>query len=626
MIRRALALCWLSVASSWAQQLPEPLAAWSFRPSYTLPGRAHNHPGLAPIGPMPAVAPLEVEAPALRFLGHDSSERLRGLLRDRSVPTKNYSFEMWVTMHVNRPVGALLVALGGTDADRPGALLGFHGRTVAFGPTGPDGAPAILVESPDVRPWKKWWHHLVGTFDGRTAILYHNGTEIARAEARPANLPQARRLDVLSFLESEPYMDLGNLLTSAAVYDEPLDVAQVRRLYAHRQSFVEQGILFDDGTFHFTAGPYLNTTTQTTQALLWETDRAATGIVEWGETTPLDRRLVLAEPTRLQEVILDGLRADTPYFYRVSAIAGGDTIDSGLLTFRSAVRPEQPWSFAIIGDTEARPHVNDRVAKQVWGERPHLAVILGDLTDGGKKDHRYEWTHEYFPGMTQLVSRVPTIAVAGNGESDLVWFRHYQNLPGPENTYSFVYGNAEFFMLDSNLGARQKEDPDFRQRQRAWLEQALTSSTARWKIAAHHHPVYTSDEDDYGDTWTTTSDLGDTRVRNDFMDLYEEHGVDLVLFGHLHTYERSWPIKDGAVSLLNGVIYVQAGGGGGNTEDFSPTHNWFSHGAYRGYHYGMFHVAGDYLEFRSRDTEGRLRDHFALRKGASGRGILVGTE
>ena len=85
----------------------------------------------------------------------------------------------------------------------------------------------------------------------------------------------------------------------------------------------------------------------------------------------------------------------------------------------------------------------------------------------------------------------------------------------------------------------------------------------------------------------------------------------MVFFGHLHSYERTWPIKNGRVNR-NGVVYVQTGGAGGNTEEASPTRNWFTGRVYSGYHYVLVHVEGDKLELVAVDTEGHQRDHFEL--------------
>jgi hypothetical protein len=247
------------------------------------------------------------------------------------------------------------------------------------------------------------------------------------------------------------------------------------------------------------------------------------------------------------------------------------------------------------------------IAKAVWGERPNFLLHVGDLTDGGQKHHKFEWNLEYFLGMNQLISRVPTFPVPGNGESDLHWYSRYHSLPQPKNYYSFKFGNAEFFMLDSNRPMGPGSE------QYAWLDEQLGRSVARWKFAAHHHPTYSSDEDDYGDAWKGTSQGGDLKVRS-VVPLYEKHGVDVVFFGHLHTYERSWPVADGRVNTQRGVRYVQTGGAGGNLEDFGPARSWFSSKLHRGHHYCILNVFGGQLRFQMFDAEGRLRDLFELSK------------
>ena len=63
-------------------------------------------------------------------------------------------------------------------------------------------------------------------------------------------------------------------------------------------------------------------------------------------------------------------------------------------------------------------------------------------------------------------------------------------------------------MIDGNrkLGEGSK--------QLKWLEGALSKSRATWKFAVLHQPPYTSDSNDYGDTYQTTSTRGDTNVKN----------------------------------------------------------------------------------------------------------------
>jgi 3',5'-cyclic AMP phosphodiesterase CpdA len=207
-----------------------------------------------------------------------------------------------------------------------------------------------------------------------------------------------------------------------------------------------------------------------------------------------------------------------------------------------------------------------------------------------------------------LASRIPVFPVPGNGEADLYWYSKYHVLPST-GYYSFTYGNAEFFMLDSN----KPEDFAHGGKQYVWLEERLKKSIAKWKFVAHHHAPYSADEDDYGNSWEGQSSLGDLRIRK-IVPLYEQYGVDMVFFGHLHTYQRTLPIKNNLVDKQNGVIYVQGGGGGGNLEDFAPSRAWFSAKTYRGHHYFIVTVHGDELNFKMYDTEGRLKDYLDLKK------------
>ena len=185
--------------------------------------------------------------------------------------------------------------------------------------------------------------------------------------------------------------------------------------------------------------------------ILWETDEPCTAKLRYGTQQPGSEVIEVAKAAEIHEVHLKNLKADTPYFYDVSVkFEDGTILESGSLSFQTAVRDDQPYSFVAIADTEQRPHVNDLICKAAWGERPHFVLNLGDLTDGGQSGNRYEWTHEYFPGMEQLASRVAIFQVVGNGESDLRWYKHYHALPAPEYYYTFTYGNAQFFMLDSN--------------------------------------------------------------------------------------------------------------------------------------------------------------------------------
>ena len=136
-----------------------------------------------------------------------------------------------------------------------------------------------------------------------------------------------------------------------------------------------------------------------------------------------------------------------------------------------------------------------------------------------------------------------------------------------------------------------------------------------WKFAVLHQPPYTSDSDDYGDTYLSTSTRGDTNVQN-IISLLEKYGVDICFSGHVHDYERTFPILEGEVTPMDqgGVMYVTTAGGGGHLEHFDPTNTWFGHKKANYHHLVYVAIHGNRLEFQAIDEHGRLFDVMTINK------------
>lgn len=595
---------------------------WWFWPDYTLGQNARNYPGNRLPYPQTKTEIVKTQTVPLTFFGEDPTERIEDFAEAVSLPPDVFSVELWLLNHVNQPVGALATVKPRFTSEEPSWLVGMHQRSLFFSLRTADNPYANLIRYEiKNRGFNQYWYHVVATYTGASMQLFVNGEKVNETPVgKRAAVPKDQQLELAAYLKNEPYMKLGNLVKMFAIHPKALSSPEIAKRYQELQNLVVEGKLYRD-LFHFNAGPYLNYSTQTSINLVWETDRPADFVIEYGKQVPPDQKIELNTLTlkkegpgsaedNIYEVTLSNLEPHTPYFYNIKAKArDGSVMESGVLTFATAVKSYEPFSFAVIGDTEARPHVNDRVCKLVWDERPNLLMIVGDLTDGGKEEHKFEWNFEFFQGVTQLASRIPVFPVAGNGEGDLHWYNRYHKLPESEAYYSFTYGNAEFFMLNSN---QPKEfAPGGAQYQ--WLEEKLKNSTATWKFVAHHHATYSADEDDYGNAWKGKTNLGDAAIRQ-IVPLYEKYEVDMVFFGHLHTYQRTLPIKDNLVDQKNGVIYVQGGGGGGNLEDFAPSRAWFSAKTYRGHHYFIISVHNNTLNLKMYDTEGRMRDYLDLTK------------
>lgn len=364
----------------------------------------------------------------------------------------------------------------------------------------------------------------------------------------------------------------------------------------------------------FIVAPYMQWSTKSSMTILWETEERSTSRVEYGEAL-----LRAKEPNLLQhqsiegyrqmhEVELTNLKTESNYFWRVvTQSESGTQWVSPTYSFKTAVNDDAAYMFALIGDTQRNgetPWAWSVISQQVWRKRPNFVVLAGDLVDWGPR--KEDWTEHFFPGGQALMARVPIFSVLGNHEADADFYYQYMANPKPEYVYSFQYGNAEFFMIDSNRDLSEGSE------QYNWLDQALAKSTATWKIAIHHHPPYSSDSDDHGDSYKALSTLG-THARN-LVPLYDQYHVDFCLFGHTHLYERSWPLKNERINQEAGTIYINSGGAGGYIEAFAPTRSWFTLEQWQGHHFCTFSIFDRSLVFKAIDFEGRVFDSFELKK------------
>ena len=361
----------------------------------------------------------------------------------------------------------------------------------------------------------------------------------------------------------------------------------------------------------FKVHPYLQFGTKHSMVVLWETETPAYSRVEYGESRigdvepNLSMHIELEGTRTMHEVIIEDLKPETKYFWRVvSRLESGEELVTEHSSFKTNVHDSTAFSFVLFSDSQNNPEVWGRVSTLGWLERPNFALHAGDLVDRG--GHMPDWLVDFFPPAQDLMTRVPMYTTLGNHEDDDPNYYRYFHNPPPEYYYTFMYGNAQFFLVDTNRPVTEGSE------QYQWLEQELAKSTATWKFVVHHHPPYSSEENDHGDSWVGSTSYG-THARN-LVPLYEHYGVDFCLFGHVHMYERTWPLLEGGVNQKNGVVYINAGGAGGGLEQFAPTRSWFTAKVKSVHHYGYFSVHDNMLMFQAIDENGHMFDSFQLEK------------
>jgi hypothetical protein len=170
----------------------------------------------------------------------------------------------------------------------------------------------------------------------------------------------------------------------------------------------------------------------------------------------------------------------------------------------------------------------------------------------------------HFDVYRDVLRAIPYFPIPGNHEYETPQAEPYvsvhavptENVPAADHGryYSFDWGNAHFICLDSNKPLERAVAGDGEMLR--WLERDLRATRQFWRIAAVHHPPYAAGPNQ--------SDPVSGFVRGRIVPLLEKYGVQLVLSGHEHSYQRTVPLRGGAALPENsGTIYMTLGGGGG---------------------------------------------------------------
>ena len=173
---------------------------------------------------------------------------------------------------------------------------------------------------------------------------------------------------------------------------------------------------------------------------------------------------------------------------------------------------------------------------------------------------------------------------------------------GTEAYYSFDYGNIHFINLDSQGTSMASDSP-----QAEWLSADITDTNQDWIVAMWHHPPYSKGSHD-------SDDEGQLVAAREYMNpILEAGGVDLVLCGHSHNYERSFLIDGhyGSSDTWNPSEHLVDGGSGQGATPYEKG---------QGPHLGAVYVVEGASSFLSHDNS---LDHPAHFVGINTFGSLI---
>ena len=403
---------------------------------------------------------------------------------------------------------------------------------------------------------------------------------------------------------------------------------------------------------------------------------------------PTSVRVAVAgvDPHRVYEAALTGLVPNSTFNYRV--LKNGTTVFAA--DGQAPRTAEKPYRFVAFADIGAETVDQKKLAARAYSAKPDFVVVPGDIVyeRGRIGEYRTKFWPIYNADQLSdmggpLLRSVPMICAPGNHDTDtrdldkfpdaLAYFYYWsQPLNGPQGTeggplvptltasadnrsafmqaagdaylkmanYSFDYGNAHWTVIDSNpyVDFTDKALQD-------WVAADLAKAKdATWRFVMYHHPGFNSSREHF-----------EQQHARLLSPIFEAGKVDVVFNGHVHNYQRSYPLTfvpdkkgvllvasmgaksargrvvngrwtldktfDGTTDTTpNGVIYLVTGAGGQelyNPEQNDDPDSWqkFTTKFYSNVHsLTIVDMDGKRMSVKQVDVDGKELDSFTITK------------
>lgn len=306
-------------------------------------------------------------------------------------------------------------------------------------------------------------------------------------------------------------------------------------------------------------GPYLQVVTPTSVVVRWRTDQPTDSRVTFGSRAgQFTQQATSAAATTEHVVTLTGLQPATTYYYTVGTTTGvlaGDP-DQHVRTapVPGSTAPIRFWALGDFGsDTPNQYAVRDQMAKFTASHRPDIWLWLGDNAYNYGTDA--EFGQKVFAVYPDFFRNIPVFPAPGNhdyadntNKMDIDYYKIF-TVPtkaeagglasGTSAYYSYDYGNVHFISLDSyGSEGGQYRLYDTTGAQVQWLKRDLAARKLPWTVVYFHHPPHTKGSHNSD----TEAEL--IRLRQNLTPILERYGVDLVLSGHSHVYERTYRLRN----------------------------------------------------------------------------------
>lgn len=217
------------------------------------------------------------------------------------------------------------------------------------------------------------------------------------------------------------------------------------------------------------------------------------------------------------------------------------------------------FNFEVYGDSRTGHVAHQQIVNQMVSLNSDFVLHTGDLVNSGASLDDWNTFLSIVAGyrMKPIKNGLTANFYPSIGNHDYP-LDYYDALFGFSHYYSFDYLGYHFIALNTSEGYTVGSD------QYNWLVNDLVLNSGKEIIIYFHYPPYSSGP--HG---------GTPAVVDNLVPLFEQYNVGLVLNGHNHIYDRTYPIYQNAVNYDNGIVYVVTGGGGAPLGVFT-TGNWWT--------------------------------------------------
>ena len=357
-------------------------------------------------------------------------------------------------------------------------------------------------------------------------------------------------------------------------------------------------------------GPYLQSLLSTSVRVVWQTSAPVRGAIVLSRDDTSPQRFESRRGT-LHVVDIAELEPDATYRYDVFTEDENLTTGAGHQFQTAPPNGTGRAHIVALGDSGTGGDAQQAVARLLCELQPNLFLHTGDL------DYVFNLDRSLFDPYRETMARTCLYPSRGNHDLWFTWGDVFF-VPGQEfggdsvSYYAFDWAAAHFIVVDTNKSLRPENE------HMAWLKSALESARAggqTWLILLFHEPPFNAGR----------HYAGSKRVHDALVPLFDEYQVDLVLSGHDHNYQRSYPIREGVIRGAwqspnfvepRGTLYVVSGGGGQIIyERRNDVHAPFNHVFLETFHLLDIEIFPTELTLRALGPDGAELDAFTIRKG-----------